>query len=70
MKTLRSGHTLASVILLAGGGATGVHDHSALIVDDDVLIAVGPYIARLSIPSLDSKWIAETDQASPYSVSQ
>jgi hypothetical protein len=61
--TLRSGDRLAAVILLAGRGATGVHDHSAFIVNDDLLIAVGPYITRLALPSLDTKWTAETDEA-------
>lgn len=66
--TLRSGHRLASVVLLAGGGATGIHDHSALIVDGDILMAVGPYITRLALPSLDTKWTAETDQATCFGV--
>lgn len=66
--TLRSGDRLASVILLAGGGATGVHEHSAIVVDDDLLIAVGPYITRLSLPSLDTKWAVETDDATCFGV--
>ncbi len=66
--TLRSGDRLASVILLAGGGATGVHEHSAIVVDDDLLIAVGPYITRLAVPSLDTKWTTETDDAACFGV--
>jgi hypothetical protein len=66
--TLRSGEQIASVILLAGGGASGIHEHSALVLDDDLLLAVGPYIVRLVIPSLDTKWIAETDDATCFGV--
>ena len=66
--TLQSSEQVASVILLAGGGASGIHEHSALVLDDDLLLAVGPYIARLAIPSLDTRWIAETDDATCFGV--
>ena len=65
---LRFGDPQASAILLAGGGASGIHEHSAIVHDDDVLIAVGPYIARLAIPSLETKWTAETDDATCFGV--
>ncbi|GAB5406699.1 MAG: hypothetical protein Aurels2KO_49300 [Aureliella sp.] len=66
--TIRSGEQISSAILLAGGGSSGIHEHSALVLDDDLLIAVGPYIARLSIPSLDAIWTAETDDTTCFGV--
>lgn len=59
---------LRSCILLADGGATGIHDHSALIYNDSCIIAVGPFICSLQIPSLELNWKAEVDSATCFGV--
>jgi hypothetical protein len=66
--TIWFGEQIASAILLAGGGASGIHDYSALVLDDDLLLAVGPYIARLAIPSLNTIWTTKTDDATCFGV--
>ncbi|NND98756.1 MAG: hypothetical protein HKN47_15655 [Pirellulaceae bacterium] len=59
---------LTSVILLAGGGASGVHEHSAIVVDDTCFVAVGPYVVSLSIPTLEMRWSTESDSATCFGV--
>lgn len=62
------GSEVTSCILLAGGGASGIHEHSAIIQDKRCLIAVGPYLAALGLPNLDLKWFAEVDSATCFGV--
>lgn len=66
---LREGNTAArSCILLAGGGATGLHGHSAVILDDTCFIAVGDTLSALSLPSLDLLWHRQVDTATCFGV--
>ena len=62
------GSVMSSCILAAVGGATGIHDHSALICGDSCIIAVGPFMCSLRIPSLDLEWKAEVDWATCFGV--
>ena len=62
------GSVISSCILTAVGGATGIHDHSALICGDSCIIAVGPFMCSLHIPSLDLEWKAEVDWATCFGV--
>jgi hypothetical protein len=67
--TVRQGETeFASVLLLAGTGATGVHDHSAFIHDDKCFVAVGPYICALQLPGATLLWHTQIDQATCFGV--
>jgi hypothetical protein len=59
---------IASCILLAGGGASGIHDHSATIHNGSCIIAVGPFVASLAIPSLRMNWMTQTDDATCFGV--
>lgn len=59
---------VASCILLADGGVTGVHQHSALIHNKSCIIAVGPYVARLRIPSLELQWATQADCATCFGI--
>ena len=52
---------IASCILGASGGASGVHEHSAIIHADSLLIAVGPFVASLQLPTLTLNWKVKTD---------
>ena len=62
------GKELASCILMANGGASGVHEHSALVRDNQCLIAVGPYLASLRLPSLELNWFTEVDPATCFGI--
>jgi len=59
---------IASCILLAGGGASGINEHSAIIHDESCVIAVGPFMASLVLPSLKLKWATQTDDATCFGV--
>ena len=62
--TVKSGdRILGSCILLAAGGASGVHEHSALLHENSCIVAVGPFMCSLRIPSLELEWKAEVDMA-------
>ena len=60
--------TVSSCILTAGGGATGVHEHTAFVRGPSCFVAVGPYIVSLDIPSLNLNWAVEVDQATCFGV--
>jgi hypothetical protein len=59
---------IASCTLLAGGGASGIREHSAIIDDGFCVIAVGPFVASLVLPSLKLKWAIQTDDAACFGV--
>lgn len=55
-------------LLTAAGGASGVHEHSALLHGRRVVVAVGPYMCALSLPSLDLEWSVNVDDATCFGV--
>ena len=59
---------LAFRILLAGGGASGVHAHSAFVRGDACFIAVGPFVCALELPTLRLLWHARADTATCFGV--
>jgi len=59
---------IASSILGATGGASGVHEHSAIIHADCLLIAVGPFVVSLQLPKLTLNWKVKTDSATCFGV--
>lgn len=66
--TQEDGKANASCILIASGGASSIHDHSAIIHSDSLLIAVGPYVASLHLPVLTLNWKVKTDWATSFGV--
>lgn len=66
---LREGGNLReSCILLAGGGASGVHEHSAVTLGDTCFVAVGDTLCSLALPSLDVLWHRQVDAATCFGV--
>ena len=59
---------LRSCILLADGGATGIHESSAIIHGNSCLIAVGQFMCSIEIPCLELEWKAEVDSATCFGV--
>ncbi|MBL8821748.1 MAG: hypothetical protein JNJ77_04100 [Planctomycetia bacterium] len=57
-----------SCILLAGSGATGVHKHSAVIVNGSCFIGVGDMLCSLSLPDLQLKWATKVDTVTCFGV--
>ncbi|MEZ0385592.1 MAG: hypothetical protein ACAI34_00895, partial [Verrucomicrobium sp.] len=61
-------HRLDQAQLETSGGATGVHDHSAVVADDTVFVACGPYITALRLPELELQWSTQVDEATCFGV--
>jgi hypothetical protein len=57
-----------SCILLAGGGATCVHEHSAVIVNGSCFVGVGDTLCSLSLPTLELMWAKKVDTATCFGV--
>ena len=57
-----------SCILLAGGGPSCVHDHSAVIVNRSCFVGVGDMLCSLPLPSLELTWATEVDTATCFGV--
>ncbi|WP_339910495.1 hypothetical protein [Symmachiella dynata] len=68
VRTERDGDEIASCILVAGGGASGIHTNSAVIHANSCYIAVGPFVASLSLPLLQLEWYTESDCATCFGV--
>lgn len=69
VRVLQGGECIASTVLLAGSGASGIHQHSAMISDHgQLLLAVGPYLTCLSLPELTLRWATQTDDATCFGV--
>ncbi len=62
------GRPVASCILTAGGGASGVHERAAMIIGPTCLVAVGPLVASLALPSLKLGWSTQTDDATCFGI--
>ena len=57
-----------SCILLAGGGASRVHEHSAVVVHGSFFVGVGDILCSLSLPALDLRWATKVDTATCFGV--
>ncbi|WP_146432486.1 hypothetical protein [Blastopirellula retiformator] len=68
VRVLRNDEEIASCILIAGGGASAIHDNSAVPVEDVLYIAVGDQLAALSLPTLKLTWSAQADNATCFGV--
>jgi hypothetical protein len=60
--------TLASRVLLAEGGCSGVHTHTAFVRGDTCFVAVGPFVCALQLPTLRLIWHARTDAATCFGI--
>ena len=59
---------VASHLVATSGGATGIHDNSAVVVDERCILAVGPYLVAFRLPSLEIDWSTEVDLATAFGV--
>jgi hypothetical protein len=57
-----------SCILLAGGGATCVHQHSAIVLNGFCHVAVGDMICSLSMSTLELRWATKVDTVTCFGV--
>jgi hypothetical protein len=59
---------VACCVLLADGGASGVHNRSALIHGDTLMVAVGAFVCALQLPELVLRWHTRADTATCFGV--
>lgn len=57
-----------SVIILAGGGASGIHPNCATLCRGRLFVCVGDSLFALSIPYLELLWIVQADSATCFGV--
>jgi hypothetical protein len=60
--------TKHSCILLASRGATGVHEHSVVVVNETCFVAVGDMLCSLSPPDLALNWATKVDHATCFGI--
>lgn len=66
IRCFKDDQEVGSTILGAGGGASGVHSRSVVVVDDRCFVAVGPFAVALQLPSLTLLWSSEVDSATCF----
>jgi len=64
----RAESMVSSRVLLAGGGASGIHMHSAFVHINTCFIAVGPFVCALELPTLRLLWHSRSDAATCFGV--
>jgi hypothetical protein len=57
-------------ILIASGGATGIHQNSSLVNNDDLLICCCDTIFCLTLPSLKLRWKTQCDPATYFQINK
>lgn len=68
LAVLSNGEEISSAILLAGGGASGVHGRSLVVVEDHAYVCVGNSVAALSLPSLKLEWFQPVDDFTAFQI--
>ena len=62
------GQEMASLVVAAGGGASGVHEESLAVLAEVCFLAVGPFVVCLELPQLTLRWSREVDSATCFGV--
>lgn len=57
-----------SALLCSVGGATGIHEKSALVVNEDLLVCCTNKIFSLRLPNLGLNWVSEADPATCFGI--
>ncbi|WP_114940277.1 hypothetical protein [Mucilaginibacter endophyticus] len=70
LRIKKSGSEKGSAIICSGGGATTIHQNSAVIRNDTIFICCGNTIYSLNLPELDLNWYKETDAGTCFGIHQ
>jgi len=62
------GEIKQSIILIAHGWGGHVHEHTALVKDDVLYLAIGNQVCGLSLPKLDLSWYRQVDTVACFGV--
>ena len=68
IKIFKTDKLFKSAVVCATGGATGIHEYSAVIVDEDILICCADKVFSLSLPDLNLNWMKRVDDATCFRV--
>jgi len=59
-----------SCIIISSGGATGIHQNSSLLDNDQLLLCCCDTVFCLTLPDLGLKWKVQADQATCFQIFQ
>jgi hypothetical protein len=68
VKILKEDQVIDSCIIIGSGGATGVHQNSALLDNDQFVLCCCDTIFCLTLPSLGLKWKTKADPATCFQI--
>ena len=68
IKIFKDDELRKSAVVRAVGGATGIHENSAVIVDEDILICCADKVFCLSLPDLRLNWMKQIDDATCFQI--
>lgn len=68
IKIYRDDQIVDSCIIIGSGGATGVHQNSSLVDNDQLVICCCDTVFSLTLPDLELKWQTQADQATCFEI--
>lgn len=68
IKIYKDDQIIDSCIIIGSGGATGIHQKSSLLDEDQLLISCCDTVFCLTLPDLELKWKTQADQASCFQI--
>ncbi len=63
---LLNGEPLA--VFGSSGGGTGIHEHSAILMNDDMYLAVGNHLVCMALQPFKLKWEIQPDEATCFGI--
>lgn len=68
VKIYKGEELFSNTLICAVGGATGIHENSAVIIENDILICCADKIFSLSLPILSLNWMKKVDSATCFQI--
>lgn len=68
IKVYQGDKVIDSCIIIGSGGATGIHQNSSLVDNDQLVICCCDTVFCLALPDLDLKWKTQADLATCFQI--
>lgn len=68
IKIYKNEELFSNALICAVGGAAGIHENSAVIVNENILICCANKIFSLSLPDLKLNWMNKVDDATCFQI--
>lgn len=68
IKIYKAEKVYKSAVVCAAGGATGIYENSAVVVDEDILICCADKIFSLTLPDLKLNWMKQVDDVTCFQI--